>query len=122
MVKVAIPAPDSVPAPSTTAPSLKVTVPVGVPPLLDAVAVKVTAWPTWLGFCDEVNVVDVALRPTAIGPDVPVMEDVTVSVAVMVREPAVLSVAENVPTPLLSAEVAGSAAAPSLLVKFAVPT
>jgi hypothetical protein len=31
--------------------------------------------------------------------------------------PAVLSVAENVPTPLVSVEFAGNAAAPSLLVK-----
>ena len=48
MVKVARPPASSVPVPRTVAPSLKVTVPVGVPaPGLTAatVAVNVTAWP-----------------------------------------------------------------------------
>ena len=61
VVKVACP-PLSVPVPSVVAPSLKVTVPVGVPPPLVGVtvAVKVTGWPTLLGFCDDANVVVVA--------------------------------------------------------------
>ena len=55
-----VPVSDTVP--SVVAPSLKVTVPVGVPPPLVGVtvAVKVTGWPTLLGFCDDANVVVVA--------------------------------------------------------------
>jgi len=44
-----------------------------------------------------------------------------VSVAVMVWLPAVCRVAENVPTPLVNVELAGSVAEPSLLVKCTVP-
>jgi hypothetical protein len=58
---------------------------------------------------------------TTIAPLVPVIDAVTVSVAVIVRLPAVLSVALNVPTPLASVEFAGSTAAPSVLVKCTVP-
>ena len=54
--------------------------------------------------------------------DVPVMDEVTVSVAVMVRAPGVLSVTENVPVPLVNVEFAGNVAAPSVLVKCTVPT
>ena len=54
-------------------------------------------------------------------PDVPVIEEFTVSVAVMVWFPAVFSVAENVPTPLVNVELAGNVAEPSLLVKCTVP-
>ena len=49
--------------------------------------------------------------------DVPVMEEVTVSVAVIVWFPAVFSVTENVPTPLVNGESAGNVAKPSVLVK-----
>jgi hypothetical protein len=58
---------------------------------------------------------------TAIALLVPVMLEVIVSVAVMVRLPAVLSVALNVPAPLVSVASAGRLAAPSLLVKWTVP-
>ena len=54
-------------------------------------------------------------------PDVPVMDEVTVSVAVMVWFPMVCRVAESVPTPLINVESAGKAAAPSLLVKCTAP-
>jgi len=54
---------------------------------------------------------------TAIPPEVPVIVPVTVSVAVMVREPVVLSVAENVPAPFVSPALAGRVAEPSVLVK-----
>ena len=57
---------------------------------------------------------------TLIDPDVPEIA-VTVSVAVTVCEPAVSSVTENVPTPFINAEVAGSNAWLSLLVKRTVP-
>jgi hypothetical protein len=52
VVKVALP-PESVAVPSVTAPSTKLTVPVGVPELGDAadtVAMKVTDWPNTVGF------------------------------------------------------------------------
>ena len=58
---------------------------------------------------------------TLIEFDVPVIEAVTVSVAVMVCAPAVFSVAENVPVPLVRVVFAGNTAAPSLLVKCTVP-
>jgi len=52
---------------------------------------------------------------------VPVMLVVTVSVAVIVWLPAVLSVALKVPVPLVSVLLAGRLALPSLLVKCTVP-
>ena len=53
--------------------------------------------------------------------EVPVIDGVTVSVAVMVREPAVISVALNVPVPLVNVELVGSVAPPSVDVKWTVP-
>jgi hypothetical protein len=53
----------SVPVPKTTAPSFKVTVPVGVPlpgATTATVAVNVTVWPKCDGFGEEVSVVVVA--------------------------------------------------------------
>ena len=58
---------------------------------------------------------------TLIWPLVPVMDEITVSAAVMVWLPAVTSVAANVPVPELRVELAGKVAAPSLLVKCTVP-
>jgi hypothetical protein len=52
----------SVPAPMEVPPSKKVTVPVGVPPAPDTVAVNVTDCPKTDGFCDEVSVTDVVTR------------------------------------------------------------
>src|SRR5205807_3291232 len=46
----------SVPVPSVVVPSLKVTVPVGVPPLPVTVAVNVTGWPAAEGLTLEVSV------------------------------------------------------------------
>jgi hypothetical protein len=48
--------------------------------------------------------------PTVIKLEVPAIEAVTVSAAVIVWPPAVLSVAEKVPVPLVSVELAGSTA------------
>ena len=62
-----------------------------------------------------------ALADTVVEFEVPVIEAVTVSVAVMVCRPPVFSVAENVPVPLLNVVSAGSAAAVSVLVKCTVP-
>jgi hypothetical protein len=56
--------------------------------------------------------------PTLIAPEVPVIPP---SVAVIVREPEVRSVALKDPVPLVSKLSAGSVAAPSVLVKCALP-
>jgi hypothetical protein len=53
--------------------------------------------------------------------EVPVIEAVTVSIAVMDWLLALFSVAEKVPIPFVSIELAGSTAWPSLVVKCAVP-
>ena len=58
---------------------------------------------------------------TVMPDSVPVIVLVTVSVAVIDWEPAVLSVAEKVPVPLVSVVLAGSVAWASLLVKWTVP-
>jgi len=56
MEKVATPA-DSVPVPRVAAPSMNVTVPVGVPPEDVTVAVKVTNWLKVEGLASEANAV-----------------------------------------------------------------
>ena len=43
---------------------------------------------------------------TEMAPEVPVIEPFAVSVAVMVRLPAVFKVAENVPVPVVSVRIA----------------
>jgi hypothetical protein len=53
--------------------------------------------------------------------EVPVIDGVTVSVAVTVWFPAVFKVAEKLSTPLVKMEFAGNTAATSLLVKCTVP-
>lgn len=53
--------------------------------------------------------------------DVPVMDEVTVSVAVTVCVPSVFSVTENVPTPFVNVEFPGNVADGSVLVKCTVP-
>ena len=58
---------------------------------------------------------------TGIAFEVPVIEAVTVSVAVMVWVPAEFSVAEKLPAPWVSVELAGRTAWGSVLVKRAVP-
>jgi len=63
-----------------------------------------------------VNVLaDPALTVTA--PDVPVIAEETVSVAVMVCAPAVFKVALNVPIPAVKVELAGNTASVSVPVK-----
>jgi hypothetical protein len=54
---------------------------------------------------------------TVIALEVPLIEGLTVSVAVIVWAPAVFNVAEKFPTPFVSVEFAGSTAWPSVLVK-----
>src|SRR6266567_2585504 len=65
VVNVATPLPLSVAVPSGFAPSVKVTVPVGVPEPLVTVAVKVTACPKVLGLNEVVSVVVVGVAARA---------------------------------------------------------
>ena len=58
---------------------------------------------------------------TLIWPLMPVMDELTVSVAVMVWLPTVANVAENVSVPEVRVELAGRVDAESLLVKCTVP-
>jgi hypothetical protein len=58
-----------------------------------------------------------AAAPTPIAPLVPVIDDVTVSVAVSVWLPDVFRVALNVANPAVKALFAGNVACASLLVK-----
>jgi hypothetical protein len=68
--------------PSTVVPSLKVTVPLGVPmagATADTVAVSVTGWPTMEGFADDARVIVVVLVEAGLtvwvkGADVLVMK------------------------------------------------
>ena len=62
-----------------------------------------------------------APEPTAIALEIPVIEEVTVSVAVTVWLPRVFKVTRNTPVPLERVEFAGRVAAGSLLVICTVP-
>ena len=58
---------------------------------------------------------------TAIVFEAPVIDAVTVSLAVSAWLPAVFSVADKALTPLVSVEFAGNDACPSILIKCTVP-
>jgi hypothetical protein len=95
---------------------------------LDAPAVFDTVMVSVPPVCPCVNVpLDPSLTPktgstiTLIWPLVPVMDELTKSVAVTVWLPAAASVAENVPEPEASMALDGRVADPSLLVKWTVP-
>src|SRR5215467_1784966 len=82
-------------APITVAPSLKVTVPVGVPTLLVTVAVKVTACPTLLGLSDDTSVVPVAFAPVTVrvaDAALPFPPSMEVTAEVLFFRPAVVPV------------------------------
>ena len=85
-----------------------------------AATVKLKAAPA---VAEEGALTEKCVAPPAFTPIValPVIDAVTVSVAVRVWLPAVFSVAENAPVPLLSVESAGNVAAPSELLKCTVP-
>src|SRR5439155_1086528 len=70
LVNVALPPVPTATVPRTTLPSLKVTVPVGVPPpgaTVATVAVKVTAWPVTAGLTDGFRATVVAAGLTVRG-------------------------------------------------------
>ena len=58
---------------------------------------------------------------TAIAPVVPIIDEVTVSVAVMVKLPTVFIVAGKFPSPLVRVEFPGSDGAPPVLLNWTVP-
>src|SRR5437667_3474247 len=77
------------------APSLKVTVPLGVPAPPLTVAVKVTDWPKTDGFCEEATLVVVEAAFTVTLLLVPVARTAAASVAVIVWVPAVLKTKDD---------------------------
>src|SRR5215470_1449871 len=118
VVKAAVP-PDRGTVASTVAPSVKVTVPVGVPALLVTVAVNVTACPTLLGLSEDTSVVAVAFPPLTVSVAVatlpfPPSIEVTAEVVLFFR-PAVVPVTLtwNVHT-LFAASVAPDSLTPPL--------
>src|SRR5215831_2200805 len=98
--------------------SVKVTAPVvtGEAPAV-TVAVNVCAAPYVTVAAEGASEVVVEFTAAFTAPDVPVIDGVTVSVAVRVWLPEVFSVAENVRAPLVKVELAGNIALPSLLAK-----
>ena len=103
-----------------------------VPPTVTAVA-PVKPVPVMVTAVPPANVPDVGemlmnvgagaavMAADTVTDDVPVIDEVTVSVAVIVWDPAVARVTENVPTPLVSVAAVGRVAAVSVLVNFTVP-
>jgi hypothetical protein len=102
VVKVACALPLSAPVPSVVAPSLNVTVPVGVKPLvLVTVAVKVIDWPkTELG-ADELTLEVVAAELTVKLAEVALVSEPSVAVKVLPAPAVVGLIALKVATPLV---------------------
>src|SRR5262249_26933562 len=99
VLKVVLP-PESVPVPSVVVPSMKVTLPVGVPlpePAALTVAVKVTFWPKAEGLTPDVTVVVLLGVPTVCIRALDVLVGKLVSPTYM---------AEMVWTPCVKADVA----------------
>jgi len=71
VVNIACPEVLSGPVPNAVTPSLKITFPVGTPPLEITVAVKVTDWPSVDGLNDEVKVVVVENLTVCVKADDP---------------------------------------------------
>ena len=92
------------------------------PPVFDTITVSVPpVCPCVNGPLYDSLALNTGSGVTLIWPLVPVMDELTVSVAVMVWLPAVASVAENVLAPAVKVELAGRVADPSVLVKWTVP-
>ena len=75
VMNVACPLSSSEAVPTVVAPSLKVTVPVGVPPLPLTVTAKLTGWPYVLGFGVEDDVMLAAAGATFWVSVVPLLEN-----------------------------------------------
>src|ERR1051326_2694554 len=128
VLKLALPPPLSVFVPSTVAPSLNVTVPVGVPragTFAVTVTVKLTAWPEVDGLSDELTAVVVppaltgwlmAAEGTALKFGSPLY------VALMLCGPAPNAAVLNVACPVPFKFTVPSAVAPSLNVTLPVGT
>src|SRR5262249_21677981 len=91
--------------------SVKVTAPVvtGEAPAI-TVAVNVCATPYVTVAAEGASEVIVEFTAAFTAPDVPLIDGVTVSVALRVWLPAVFSEAENVPAPLVKVELPGNIA------------
>ena len=89
--------------------------------LLPSIAVTVKLKPFPAVTDDGADTLKYAPCDTAIAPEVPVIDEVTVSVAEIDWVPTVFRVAKKVPLPLGTLESEGRTAAPSLLVKWTVP-
>lgn len=104
---------------------VKCTVPVYPTDVLFAASSAVTvSWivfRVWVALGPVTPICVAAFVTTLIGPDVPLSEAVTVSLAVIVCMPSVLSVTWKLAVPPVSAEFAGNIACVSVLVKCTVP-
>jgi hypothetical protein len=122
VVKVARPAPSRVPVPSAVEPSLKLTIPVGIPPELVTVAVKVIPWVRLLGFNDEatLTVLEFWLTDCVNTDDaLPAYTRSPPKIAVIEWLPAASALVLNVAWPLPLSEPVPSIVAPSI--KVTVP-
>ena len=116
------PKPLSVPVPMVVAPSLNVTVPVGVPPEPLTVAVKVTDWPNALGSSEEVIAVVVLLGLTVCVSGDDVLAELLPSppyTTVIACAPAISAPIAKVATPAPFSVPVPNVVAPSL--KVTVP-
>ena len=87
----------------------------------NALTVSGNVFRVWVALGPVTPMCVAAFVTTLIGLDVPFSEAVTVSLAVIVCMPSVLSVDWKLPVPLVSIEFAGNVACASLLVKCTVP-
>ena len=117
LVNVALPAVTATPDANVVAPSVKVTVPVGVPPDDEIVAVMVTDCPGPVGFADEVTAVvvaELAVFTVCVSVAVLGVPDVGVNVVLMEWLPAPRVLVVNVATPLVTVTPLASTVLPSL--------
>ena len=111
MLNVAVPVTSRVPVPSVVLPTLKLTVPVGVPPFNEVtvtIAVNVTSWPTLDGFGAELSKVAVVPLSTVCVSVADVLPAYCTSppyTALIDSEPAGKLVVVNVACPELSVPV-----------------
>lgn len=112
-----MPAVTATPDANVVAPSVKVTVPVGVPPDDEMVAVMVTDCPGPDGFADEetaVVVAEVAVFTVCVSVAVLGVPDVGVKVVLMVWLPTASALVANVATPLVTVTPLARTVLPSL--------
>ena len=116
VVKVATPPVTVTFEASVVAPSVKVTVPTGVPPVLVTLAVKVTLCPCDAGFAEELSAVAVAAGATTLCVRLAVLgvPDAGVKVVLIEWLPVARALVVNVATPLVTATPLARTVLPSL--------